>query len=101
MCRSSGQWRESWWGSAACTVRMVNLLHRSVAAELRDRIRRGDLPVGASLPSEAQLCREFVSSRGPVRQALATLREEGLIGGGRGRRPVALDAVPAPALTPF
>ena len=79
----------------------MNPLHQSVAAELRDRIRRGELPVGASLPSEAQLCREFDSSRGPVRQALATLREEGLIGGGQGRRPVVLDAVPAQPFTAF
>src|SRR5262249_12808249 len=51
-------------------------------------IAAGELPVGAALPSEAQLCREVGASRGPVRQALATLRAEGLIGGGRGRPPV-------------
>jgi len=60
-------------------------LHAKVANELRRRIGRGQLPVGASLPSEAQLCAEFGSSRGTIRQALATLRHEGLIGGGQGR----------------
>lgn len=63
-------------------------LHDQVAAELRRRIADADLPVGAPLPSEAQLCEQWHSSRGPIRQALATLRAEGLIGGGRGKPPV-------------
>lgn len=76
-------------------------LHRTLAAELRARIRGGSLGVGTSLPSEAELCREFATSRGPVRQALAALRDEGLIGGGQGRRPVVLDAVPAQPFESF
>ncbi|MHA6624888.1 GntR family transcriptional regulator [Pseudonocardia sichuanensis] len=76
-------------------------LHRTLAAELRHRIRSGQLAVGESLPSEAQLCREFSASRGPVRQALAALRDEGLIGGGQGKRPVVLDAVPAQPFASF
>ena len=63
-------------------------LHQRLADDLRRRIASGELPVGATLPSEAQLCREVGASRGPVRQALGTLRAEGLIGGGRGRPPV-------------
>lgn len=35
--------------------------------------------MGASLPSESSLSAEFEVSRGPVRQALGTLRNEGLI----------------------
>ena len=61
-------------------------LHRTLADELRTRIRSGAIGVGEALPSEAELCREFSASRGPVRQALAALRDEGLIGGGQGRR---------------
>lgn len=80
---------------------MAAPLHRTVAAELRRRIRGGALGVGDPLPSEAELCREFSSSRGPVRQALAALREEGLIGGGQGRRPVVLDAVPSQPFESF
>ncbi|OZM78163.1 GntR family transcriptional regulator [Pseudonocardia sp. MH-G8] len=76
-------------------------MHRALAAELRQRIRSGQLAVGESLPSEAQLCREFAASRGPVRQALAALRDEGLIGGGQGKRPVVLDAVPAQPFASF
>lgn len=63
-------------------------LHTKVGDVLRRRITSGELPVGAALPSEAQLCEEFGASRGTVRQALAALRSEGLIGGGRGRPPV-------------
>ncbi|MET0189095.1 GntR family transcriptional regulator [Pseudonocardia sediminis] len=76
-------------------------LHRTLADELRGRIRSGAIGVGDSLPSEASLCREFATSRGPVRQALAALRDEGLIGGGQGRRPVVLDAVPAQPFESF
>jgi GntR family transcriptional regulator len=76
-------------------------LHRRLATELRDRIRAGVIAVGDALPSEAELCREFSTSRGPVRQALAALRDEGLIGGGQGKRPVVLDAVPAQPFESF
>ncbi|MFC8761378.1 MULTISPECIES: GntR family transcriptional regulator [Streptomyces] len=80
---------------------MATPLHQSIAAELRRRIRRGEIEVGQSLPSEAQLCEEFTASRGPVRQALAALRDEGLIGGGQGRRATVLDAVPAQPFESF
>jgi GntR family transcriptional regulator len=63
-------------------------LHRQLADTLRDRIRRGELQPGAPVPSEAELVLAFGISRGTVRQALAQLRSEGLIVGGRGRSPV-------------
>ncbi|WP_030452991.1 GntR family transcriptional regulator [Herbidospora cretacea] len=67
---------------------MGDPLHRRIAADLRRRIADHDLPIGAALPSEAQLCEQWGASRAPVRQALATLRAEGLIGGGQGKPPV-------------
>ncbi|MBU8814460.1 GntR family transcriptional regulator [Mycolicibacterium goodii] len=67
---------------------MAQALHVKIAQDLRDRVRRGELPLGAALPSESQLCAQWKSSRGPVRQALATLRAEGLITGGPGKPPV-------------
>lgn len=82
-------------------IKVTTPLHRRLATELRDRIRGGAIPIGAALPSESELCREFSTSRGPVRQALAALREEGLIGGGQGKRPVVLDAVPAQPFESF
>ncbi|GGM90301.1 GntR family transcriptional regulator [Lentzea pudingi] len=80
---------------------MTIALHRVIAADLRQRIRGGTIAVGEALPSEARLCEEFATSRGPVRQALATLREEGLIGVGQGKRAVVLDAVPAQPFETF
>lgn len=64
---------------------MTTPLHARVSEELRGRILRGDLPPGSPLPSEAQLCTEFGTSRGTVRAALQTLRHAGLITGGQGR----------------
>ncbi|WP_245242412.1 GntR family transcriptional regulator [Streptomyces sp. NEAU-H3] len=80
---------------------MATPLHRSIAAELRQRIRTGAMKVGESLPSEARLCEEFAASRGPVRQALAALRDEGLISGGQGKRAVVLDVVAAQPFETF
>jgi GntR family transcriptional regulator len=62
--------------------------HARIASTLRRQIESGALAAGAPLPSEAQLSAEFDVSRGTVRQALAALRAEGLIAGGRGRPPV-------------
>lgn len=67
---------------------MERPLHERIADDLRRRISSGELAVGDQLPSEAQLCERWHGSRAPVRQALAALRAEGLIGGGRGRPPV-------------
>ncbi|MBC2641005.1 MULTISPECIES: GntR family transcriptional regulator [unclassified Rhodococcus (in: high G+C Gram-positive bacteria)] len=53
--------------------------HEFVALQLRQRIMQRRYAVGESLPSESMLCAEFEVSRGPVRQALATLKNEGLI----------------------
>jgi len=59
----------------------------AIAAALRGEISSGTLAAGAPLPSEAQLTATYGVSRGTVRQALAALRSEGLINGGRGRSP--------------
>jgi len=62
--------------------------HAAIAQALREQIHSGELTPGAPLPSESRLTTQFAVSRGTVRQALAALRAEGLIGGGRGRVPV-------------
>lgn len=46
---------------------------------MRREILEEGLTPGSRLPSEAELCERFKSSRGPVRQALAALEQEGLI----------------------
>jgi GntR family transcriptional regulator len=58
-----------------------------IAGSLRRDIHSGALAPGAAVPSEAQLSAQYGVSRGTVRQALAALRAEGLITGGRGRPP--------------
>lgn len=62
--------------------------HAAIAAHLRSEIDSGALAPGAAIPSESALSERFQVSRGTVRQALAALRTEGMISGGRGRRPV-------------
>lgn len=59
--------------------------HEHVAAVLRQRITQHEYQIGESLPAESALCAEFDVSRGPVRQALATLKNEGLIRISRGK----------------
>ncbi|WP_017586945.1 GntR family transcriptional regulator [Nocardiopsis ganjiahuensis] len=67
-------------------------LHTQVAGVLRAEIRDRSIPPGDALPSEAALRERFGVSRSVVRQALATLEEEGAVRRTRGRAPVA--AVP-------
>ncbi|AWB84488.1 GntR family transcriptional regulator [Corynebacterium liangguodongii] len=60
--------------------------HHDIAMFLREKIRSGALQPGDAIPSEATLCAQFGSARGTVRQAVATLRAEGVISSGQGRR---------------
>ncbi|MFF0572902.1 GntR family transcriptional regulator [Streptosporangium saharense] len=53
--------------------------YQEIAAELRERISSGSLPMGAAVPSENELRERHGASRNTVRQALAVLEREGLI----------------------
>ncbi|MDB1087948.1 GntR family transcriptional regulator [Streptomyces sp. ACA25] len=55
-----------------------------VADELRRRIRSGELPRNARIPTQRALVEEFGVNRATVRQALATLEREGYLAS-RGR----------------
>jgi GntR family transcriptional regulator len=55
------------------------LRYLRIAADLRAEIMRGAYPVGASMPTEAQLCARFGVSRHTVREALRRLVESGLV----------------------
>ncbi|WP_108484480.1 GntR family transcriptional regulator [Oceaniglobus ichthyenteri] len=46
---------------------------------LRQDIVAGVVPIGQNLPSEAELCRRFDSSRFTVREALRRLQDDGLV----------------------
>ena len=52
---------------------------------IKRSISTGALPVGALLPSEAELCRCLSISRNTVRQAIGELEDEGLVVRKRGR----------------
>jgi GntR family transcriptional regulator len=53
--------------------------YRQIADHLRAAILGGELGAGARLPSERALMETYEAARGTVRQAIATLRTEGLI----------------------
>ena len=50
-----------------------------IAEQLSTMITGGRLPVGAKLPTEAELVRDFGAGRSAVREAIAQLREAGLV----------------------
>lgn len=54
-------------------------LYQRVAKELNDRIAAEVYPVGSTLPTEIEICREFGISRHTVREALRMLSTAGLI----------------------
>lgn len=68
--------------------------YSAIVTYLRKEIASGNLGPGQTIPSESELGALFETSRGPVRQALGILRDEGLISSGRGRRSVVLETVP-------
>jgi GntR family transcriptional regulator len=53
--------------------------YQEIADELAARIRRGEIAHRDRLPGELELAGEFAVSRGTVRQALAALKQTGLI----------------------
>lgn len=50
-----------------------------IASTLRQGIMNGSLAVGSRLPSEAVLGQEYSASRAVIREAIATLRADGLV----------------------
>jgi GntR family transcriptional regulator len=64
--------------------------YASIANALQHRIDSGVYPVGAMLPSEAQLVREFDASRSTVVRALEYLRQLGYIEGVQGKGRIVL-----------
>ncbi|MDH6214015.1 GntR family transcriptional regulator [Streptomyces pseudovenezuelae] len=64
--------------------------HEEIADELRQAIDREEYAVGGRLPAETELAARYGVSRGTVRQAVAALTSEGLIGSRQGARRVVL-----------
>lgn len=64
---------------------MAEAVYTQIADDLRAQIAAGGLRPGDDVPTEAELAERWRTSRGPIRNALALLRSEGLIETGRGR----------------
>lgn len=60
-------------------------MYKQIADDLRARIAQGDLAPGDDVPTEGELAERWQTSRGPIRNAFAALRAEGLIETTRGR----------------
>lgn len=71
--------------SARALVRDGRPLYRQLADDLRQRIVREEFEVGRSIPTEAQLSRDYRASRITVRHALDLLEREGLLSREQGR----------------
>ncbi|KMO95565.1 GntR family transcriptional regulator [Streptomyces roseus] len=69
---------------------MGTIRYLEIADALRTAILSGEYAVGAQLPSESDLATRWSASRGTVRQAVATLAAEGLIGSRQGARRIVL-----------
>lgn len=66
--------------------------YRQIASALIEEINAGTWPVGAPLPTEADLSERFSVSRGTVRMALRELQDFGFLGKRRGAKSVVLHA---------
>ena len=66
-------------------VRDGRPLYRQLADDLRHRIAAGEFDIGSSIPTEAQLSRDYRASRITVRHALGLLEQEGLLHREQGR----------------
>ncbi|WP_243229686.1 GntR family transcriptional regulator [Microbacterium sp. CIAB417] len=64
---------------------MAEAVYTQIADDLREQIASGNLRPGDDVPTEAELAARWRTSRGPIRNALAALRGEGLIETTRGR----------------
>ncbi|MEV6155063.1 GntR family transcriptional regulator [Nonomuraea sp. NPDC052129] len=67
--------------------------YERIAGELRDDILTGVHPIGSQLPTEAELAARYRAARGTVRQAVAVLVAEGIVGSRQGARRIVLGKV--------
>lgn len=73
-------------------------MYVQLASALRERIRRGEIPVGRRIPSQFELEQETggAVSRRTIKSAIETLQAEGILQGVQGKG-VFVIAVPADA----
>lgn len=73
-------------------------LSRQVASQLRELIRTGEWPPEYIVPPQHELGTTYGVSSDTARHAVQLLKEEGLLKGGQGKRPVVADREPVHAL---
>ncbi|WP_262063966.1 winged helix-turn-helix domain-containing protein [Streptomyces sp. STR69] len=71
--------------------------YRQLADYLRERIKSGEIPNGAPLPSAAELMNQFEVSSTVVKNGISVLRAEGFVVGHQGKAVYAQN----PPLTPL
>lgn len=72
---------------------------RQISDDLLRRLQAGQFVDG--FPGELALTQEYAASRGTIRQALGPLREQGIVGGARGRQSYVINAGPTTGLGPM
>lgn len=73
-------------------------LSDEVAARLKDEILSGQLALGARLPTEPGLMERFGVSRTVIREAIAGLRNDGLVNATQGRGMFVTEALPGASI---
>jgi GntR family transcriptional regulator len=67
------------WGTPVIDTDGGYALYRQIKQDLMRRIESGELPLGAALPSERELCERYGVSRPTLRQATQDLVRDGLL----------------------
>jgi DNA-binding GntR family transcriptional regulator len=73
------------WEDDSVTEPIGMPAYQQVAADLRELIAAGDLPVGSAIPSTNELTRRYEVSSTVARAAVNTLRADGLVVGQPGK----------------
>lgn len=66
---------------------VVAPIQLQISDDLRMKIERGDLAPGAPLPTLQEICEQWGCGMNSARAAIALLKQQGLISGGRGKAP--------------
>jgi len=75
----------------------MSSLHQAIYESLLGRIQNGELPAGAKLPSDAELCKEFGASRQTVLRSMERLCSEGFVERRQGKGSFVLRRAPKAA----
>lgn len=71
--------RKKTQGNSFSTLNRPKRLPAEIAVQISKKIKEGVFPPGSKLPSETQLAQDFGVSRTAVREAIASLRQDGSV----------------------